>query len=69
MNQKERVLNYIKEHGSIPRLEAFTELGIFELSSNIVGLEKQGYEFTKVVKTGRNRFNKPFHFTIYFLKG
>ena len=69
MTQRERLLNYIKENGSVDRLEAFNALGIFELSSNIVRLEREGYEFIKVNKTGRNRFGEPFHYTVYSLKG
>lgn len=47
LTQEERVIGYIRENGSLTRLEAVTELGIFELAARINGLEKKGYSFKK----------------------
>lgn len=69
MTQKERVLNYIREHGSINRLKAFNELAVFELSSNICSLEKDGYEFEKTNRRSKNRFGEPVNYVDYSLKG
>lgn len=63
MTQGEEILNYLKEHGRITRLEAACELHIFELSSRIGELQRKGYrissESTKCInKNGRvSRFN------------
>ena len=43
MSQIERVENHFKQGKSITRLQALTELGIFELSARLVDLEKAGY--------------------------
>lgn len=47
LTQKERVIGYIRDNGSLTRLEAVTELGIFELAARINELEKKGYSFKK----------------------
>ena len=65
MTQCERIIQYIKENGSLDRLQAFTELGIFELSARICKLEKQGYSFTKVRKTAKNRYGDTFSYVKY----
>ncbi len=43
MTQKVDVLEHLNTYGSLTRLEAFTELGIAELSSRIGELEKEGF--------------------------
>lgn len=35
INQHERIMNYMRDHGSITPMEAFTELGITKLSTRI----------------------------------
>ena len=67
MTQKDRVLNYIKENGSIDRLRAFTDCGVFELSSIIVNLEKRGYRFRKEQMLGITKFGESFHYKKYSL--
>ena len=68
MTQKERILDYIKTNGSINRLKAFTDCAVFELSSNIIELEKDGHEFIKENRRSKNRFGKTVHYVEYFLK-
>lgn len=45
--QRQRVINYIRERGSLTRREAAYELGIFELAARISELEAEGYTFDK----------------------
>lgn len=40
--QQERILNYMKKHGSISSSEAYHKLGISQLSVRISELEAQG---------------------------
>ena len=40
--QKQRVLDYIRETGSITQLEAIKELGVLRLSAVIFDLKKEG---------------------------
>lgn len=66
--QKKRIIDHMNKYGFVTRLIAFTQLGIFELSSRIVGLERLGYVFAKESRQGTNRFSEKFHYTIYRLK-
>ncbi|MGV8957586.1 helix-turn-helix domain-containing protein [Lactococcus lactis] len=47
ISQSERILQFIKEKGSITRLQAANEIVAFELSARIVELEREGYLFLK----------------------
>lgn len=40
MTQREEVLEYLRTHGSITRMESFINLGITELSSRIGEIER-----------------------------
>lgn len=68
MTQGEEILDYLKKHGTITRLEAACELHIFELSSRIGELEKKGHIFTRQGYTARNKNGRKTHFTIYKLE-
>lgn len=66
--QKSDIIEYLKEHGSITRLEAINELGIIELPARISELEKEGFriprqEYTGISRRGRKytsmRYLKP----------
>lgn len=41
--QTDRVLDYIREFGSITQLEALRDLGVFRLASRISDLKREGY--------------------------
>ena len=68
MTQRDRVIQYIKDFGSITRAEAFNELGIVELSARICELERMGYRFDKKTMYRENRYGEMIHFTRYKLK-
>ncbi len=40
MTQREEVLNYMRRHGSITRMESFLQIGVTELSSRIGEIER-----------------------------
>ena len=63
--QRERVLDYINECGSITALEAVHELGITQLSARIVELEREGIRFHKETCFGRNRYGDKTHWVKY----
>ena len=69
MTQKERVLRYIRDNGSITRAEGFTELGIVELPARICELQQMGYQFDRETMVRKNRYGEPIHYTKYSLKG
>lgn len=56
MTQKVDVIEYLKNHGSITRMEAFLELGVCELPARIIELEHEGFVIprTEVKVPARN---------------
>jgi len=69
-NQKERVLGYVRTHGSITSLEAINTYGITRLASTIQQMEKVGHQFEHEhqVKV-QNRFGEDSRVTRYHYKG
>lgn len=63
--QRERVVAYMKAHGSITRLNSCTELFIFELSSRIGELERRGWIFEKTRESVKNIYGETKNFTRY----
>ena len=56
--QTQRVLDYIRENGSITQMEALNELGCMRLASRISDLKKQGYLITSKNEAVKNRYNE-----------
>ena len=63
--QRQRVVDYMKSHGSITRLQSCTELFIFELASRIVELERRGWVFDKSRTSVKNCYGETKNFTVY----
>lgn len=66
--QRDRVLSYIQEFGSITRRESFVDLGVVELSSRIGELESMGYQFNRETETSKNRYGDSVSYTRYSLR-
>ena len=64
-NQRQRILDYINEFGSITALEAVRELGVLQLSARLAELEKDGIVFNKVQESALNRFGERVYYTRY----
>lgn len=45
LTQRDRILQYLQDFGSITSYEAYTELGITQLGARIFELKRQNYEF------------------------
>ena len=56
--QKDMVIDYIVENGSITTLQAFRDLGITRLSARIADIEKDGHEVQRERVTYKNRYGK-----------
>lgn len=70
MTNKERVLKYIQDFGSISSLEAFNDLGNTRLSASIWLLRHEdGIEIDSITETRFNRYGEKTHFSRYYLKG
>jgi len=70
MTNKDRVLKYIEDFGSISSLEAFTDLGNTRLSASIWLLRHDdGLNISSITETKLNRYGEKTHFSRYYLKG
>lgn len=67
MNQRQMVLQYIEDYGSITSYEAYIDLGITQLATRIKELKEQGYIFTYEWITKKNRYGRPVRFKKYTL--
>ena len=65
--QKNRIINYIREYGSISSLEAYEKLGVTQLGARINQLMKDGYKFKTEWETGKNRYGEKVNFKRYYL--
>ena len=67
-NQKQRILDYIDEYGSITALEAVRDLGVLQLSARLVEMEKDGITFKKQQESAKNRFGETIYYTRYSIR-
>lgn len=58
LTQCDRIVAYMKEHGSITQYDALLDLGVMRLASRISELKKRGVPIKSTMKTVRNRFNE-----------
>jgi hypothetical protein len=56
--QAERVLDYIREFGSITQLEALKDIGVMRLASRISDLRKDGYNIEGKSEAVENRYGE-----------
>lgn len=70
MTQREAILEYIKEFGSITPYQAFADLGITKLATRISEMRKDGMKF-KIETVGvKNRYGKTVSYAKYsFVEG
>ena len=54
--QYDRILDYMKEHGSITPMEAFSELGITRLAARVHELERKGFVIDREMEESKNRY-------------
>ena len=67
INQRQRVINYIREFGSISSWEAYKDLGITQLGARIDQLKKEGYIFKTKWESSTNRFGEKTEYKRYYL--
>lgn len=65
--QKDIIINYIREFGSISSWEAYVDLGITQLGARIDQLKKEGYEFRTEWESNTNRFGEKTEYKRYYL--
>lgn len=70
MTQREAIINYITEFGSITPMEAFADLGITKLATRISEMRKDGMTFKIETVSTKNRYGRTVSFAKYsFMEG
>lgn len=67
--QCERIIQYMKDFGSITTLQAFTDLGCTRLASRVTDLKKQGYDIKSEFVSSKNRYKETVSYKKYYLGG
>lgn len=68
MGNKDRILKYLEEHGTITTLESFNKLGITDPQHYIMQLRNEGYNITDEWIHGTNRVGQRVKFKRYRLE-
>ena len=66
-NQCDKVLQYMRDFGSITQLQALQDIGCMRLASRISDLRYQGYAIGRRMKTSKNRYGESVSFAAYYL--
>lgn len=67
MNQREMILKWMTEYGSITPVDAMREFGCMRLASRISEIRKDGYDVRKVLEKNVNRFGDTMRYARYSL--
>lgn len=67
--QCERIIQYMKDFGSITTLQAFKDLGCTRLASRVTDLKKQGYDIKSEFVSSKNRYDETVSYKKYYLGG
>ena len=65
VNQREMILRYMQENGSITPMEAIEHIGCTKLATRISELIDSGYEIIKEPIHNKNRWGKRVHYMKY----
>ena len=68
MNQETRIINYMRDFGSITALDAMKDLGCMRLASRISDLRARGFQIEREMETGKNRYGEKTSYARYRLK-
>lgn len=68
-NQREKILQYIEENGSITPLDALREFGCMRLASRVSELKRDGFPISVKMETSKNRNGETVRYARYTLKG
>lgn len=70
VTHKDRVLQYIKDFGSITSLDAIREFGNTRLSASIWLLRHEDdIDIETIFETSKNRYNEPVSYARYYIVG
>lgn len=68
MTQRQRILQYMRDFGSISAYEAFMELGITQLAARLTELKNEGYRFKKTPEYRVNKYGEKVYWVRYSLQ-
>lgn len=68
LNQRELILKYLHDFGSISDYEAVVDLGILQFGARLKELREQGYVFSSEWIKKKNKYGKPVRFKRYKLE-
>ena len=67
MTQKERIIKYLQDFGSITPLEAMRDLGIMRLGARIWELIREGWPIIRETEVSQNRYGQTTRYARYRL--
>lgn len=65
MSQKDMVLDYIRDFGSITPMDAFRDLGITRLAAVVCRLRREGHDIHKEREHALNRYGQNVRYVRY----
>lgn len=67
-SQCDRIVDYMRQFGTITQLEALRDLGCFRLASRINDLKNKGYKIRREMITVKNRYGEDVQIARYRLE-
>lgn len=67
MTQNERIMQYIRENGSITQIDALREFGCMRLASRVSDLKAAGFPIKRTMETAKNRYGEAVTYARYSL--
>ena len=67
VSQCEKIVEYMKKHGSITQLDAYLDIGCWRLASRISDLKRKGYSIKREMITVKNRYGEDVQVAKYSL--
>ena len=68
MTQKELIIQYMNDFGSITPVQAMKDLGVMRLAARISDLEAEGWNIEHERESGKNRYGEKVSYARYRLK-
>ena len=68
MTQGDRIIQYMRDFGSISALEAMRDLGVMRLASRISELKQAGADIEVTMEATKNRYGEIARYARYRLK-
>lgn len=65
LSQREKILQYMNEYGSITPLEALREFGCMRLASRISELKRMGFVISSVMETAKTKKGEEVRYARY----